>query len=236
MKVNSLRERFYHDEWLHNDSAFLELIQSRLRPEMRVLDAGAGAGDLFDYDLKDSVHELVGVNLDPRVETNPRLHRGVIADLTDLPFESESFDIIFSRYVFEHVVDPQALLKELRRVLKPGGRVLFLTPNKWHYVSLISRWTPHGFHEWINRRRGRSEDDTFPTVYRLNSRQDIRREFKNAGFVERSLTLRECCPNYLMFAWPAFLLGVGFERLVNAHPIMSGLRVNLLGDFEKPPA
>jgi len=227
-------KRYYQPDEYDNDIMFLEKIQSTVQPDMHILDAGAGTGEKFRYDLREQVKELVGVDLDPRVESNQRLHRGVKADITSTPFENEYFDIVFSRYVLEHVTEPQKFLKEIWRVLKPGGRFLFLTPNKWHYVCLVSRLSPHSFHGWVNRRRGRNESDTFPTTYRLNSRSDIRREFATAGFVERDLIMRECCPNYLTFALPAFLLGVAYERLGNSTGLLSGLRVNIIGDFEKP--
>ena len=200
---------------------------------MRVLDAGAGAGDAFPYDIKDSVRELVGVDLDPRVESNPRLHRGIVSDLMRIPCEDESFDLVFSRYVLEHVADPQAFLAEMRRILKPGGTFLFLTPNKWHYVSIAARLTPHAFHTWYNRKRGRADDDTFETLFRLNSARDLRREFRRAGFEERRIILRECCPNYLTFSLPSFLLGALYERLVNRFDVFKVLRVNIIGEFVK---
>jgi hypothetical protein len=76
--------------------------------------------------------------------------------------------------------------------------------------------------------------DTFPTVYRLNGRSAIRRHFRDAGFIEEELTVRECCPNYLTPAAPLFIVGVGFERLVNSTRLFAGLRVNILGHFTKP--
>ena len=110
---------------------------------------------------------------------------------------------------------------------------VFLTPNRWHYVTLISRITPPSFHTWLNRRRGRDDADTFPTRYRLNSSRQLEKHFARAGFVLESLTYRECCPNYLKFSRPLFLLGVLYERTVNRFEILRFLRVNLVGTFRK---
>lgn len=178
--------------------------------------------------------EIVGADFDSRVCENPLVHRGVVLDGTELPFEDGTFDLVFSRYVLEHVPDAGGFLREVYRVLKPGGSFLFLTPNKWHYVAIVSRCTPHTFHGWYNRLRGREETDTFPTVYRLNSRSAVRRHFTEAGFMEKELVMCECCPNYLTLSAPLFLLGVGFERLVNSSEVFAGLRVNILGHFCKP--
>ena len=50
------------------------------------------------------------------------------ADLTDIPFEDDDFDIIICSHVLEHVPDDKAAFRELYRVLKPGGHALLLTP------------------------------------------------------------------------------------------------------------
>jgi SAM-dependent methyltransferase len=46
------------------------------------------------------------------------------ADLYELPFPDNHFDFIYARLVFMHLTDPQKALQSLRRVLKPGGRIL----------------------------------------------------------------------------------------------------------------
>ena len=236
-RCENIKKKLYSPDYWDNDHVFLQLIEASIQPGSAVLDLGAGAGVKFQYELKSKVEpdgEIVGTDFDSRVCENPLLHRGVVMDGTKFPFCDSSFDVVFSRYVLEHVSDEAEFLKEVHRILKPGGSFLFLTPNKWHYVSIASRCTPHKFHAWYNRLRGRDEDDTFPTVYRLNSRTAVRRHFKRAGFLEEELIMRECCPNYLMLAVPLFLIGVGFERLVNSANILAGLRVNILGHFSKP--
>jgi len=206
-----------------------KLISEKVSSDSRVLDAGAGAGEMFSYDLKSRVREVVGADLDPRVESNPQLHRGIVTDLASIPVVDDYFDMIFSRYVFEHVQRPSAFLKEMNRLLRPGGSLIFLTPNKWHYVALAARLTPHRMHERFNRMRGRGDEDTFSTVYRLNSASDLRRELRMSGFVEERMTFLECCPNYLTFAQIPFLCGVAYERFVNSSELFAQLRVNILG-------
>jgi SAM-dependent methyltransferase len=233
MDINKLKQWAYDPDQFDNDTVFRQMIYDAVGSESRVLDAGAGAGELFQYELKDKAMEIVGVDLDPRVERNPQLHRGICANLTNIPVEDNYFDLVFSRYVLEHIDNPQEFLQEIYRILKPGGCFLFLAPNRWHYVSIIASFTPMWFHNWYNRLRGRQEDDTFPTVYHLNTRSRIRRQFRFAGFEERKLIFRECCPNYLTFSIPTFLLGVVYERLVNCSDLLSTLRVNVLGVFYK---
>lgn len=233
MKATKLKQRLYSVNMHDNDGFFRDYILDSVQPDFHILDAGAGGGEKFPYDLKDRCQEMIGVDLDPRVVDNPQLNRGVVADLTKTPFENETFDLIFSRYVMEHVQAPPAFLAEMNRILKPDAQFIFLTPNKYHYVSLIAAITPDRCHSWYNKTRGRQEDDTFPTVYRLNSTRSIRNEMTAVGFTENQIIYRECSPNYLMFSRIAFLLGVAYERFVNASNFFQKLRVNIIGSYTK---
>jgi len=93
-------------------------------PGARVLDAGAGAApyrplfahcDYVALDWPGSVHAGAG-GLD------------VVADLHDLPLADASFDVVVCTEVLEHVAEPAVVLAELRRVLRPGGRLLVTVP------------------------------------------------------------------------------------------------------------
>ena len=233
--VGSLSRRFYPDgERSDPVAVFLERLEQIARPTDDVLDLGAGAGSLNDYALKGRVRRLVGVDMDPRVARNPLLDAGCRADICALPFRDCSFDVVFSIYVLEHVDRPADLVTDIARVIRPGGRCVVLTPNAFHYVTLISRLTPTRFHRWVNNRRGRACGDTFPTFYRLNSHRALRHHFERAGLKTVTIESIEVQPNYLTFNALAYAAGVAFERIVNATELFSSLRVNLIGVFQKP--
>jgi SAM-dependent methyltransferase len=232
--VRALRERFYPDVVQRDPVAvFVQRLERSVKPTDDVLDLGAGAGELNTHALKGRVHRLVGVDVDPRVGINPLLDAGIRADIGMLPFRDCSFDIVFSIYVLEHVNGPGKLAAEIGRVLRPGGVCLMLTPNILHYVTLLSQLTPARFHKWINARRGRPPEDTFPTLYLLNSRRALDDHFTGAGFERVSIDLIEVQPNYLTFSALSYALGVGYERLVNATELLSPFRVNLIAVFKK---
>jgi len=212
---------------------FLRMVERYLDPSLDVLDLGAGSGLRNAYDFKGRARRMVGVDLDPRVRDNPLLDEGVVGSLTDLPFEDASFDLAFSMYVLEHVADPPQFVREVRRVLRPGGVFLALTPNRNHYVPLLASILSERFQKWYNKKRGRDEEDTFPTVYRLNTLRDLKTHFRREDFVLREFRAIEVQPRYLSFCVPAFLLGAAYERIVNATERLAGLRVNLMCAFEK---
>ena len=233
----AIKRKLYSPEEYDNDSVFLRMVEEHVRPGSCVLDLGAGAGQRWSHGLKSRTKPagtVVGADFDPSVTRNPLLDEAIVLQGSGLPFADNSFDVVFTRYVMEHVTSPAEFLSEIHRVLVPGGMFLFLTPNKWHYVCMAARCTPAWFHRVYNRWRGRAESDTFPTVYQLNSRSAIRRHFDEAGLLERELAMRECCPNYLTLWAPLFLLGVVYERLVNATGLFAFVRGNILGCFAKP--
>jgi SAM-dependent methyltransferase len=216
-----------------DDQLFRERIASHLHPHSDLLDLGAGAGIVPQMNFRGLGARVCGVDLDPRVVSNPALDEGRIANAERIPYENARFDIVFSDNVLEHLEEPARVFREVARVLKPGGVFLFKTPNKWHYMPTIARLTPHSFHRYVNVLRGRPKTETFPTRYRANSYRDVTRLAANAGLVVESVELIEGRPEYLRIAWPTYVLGVAYERLVNLSEVFASVRILLVGTLRK---
>lgn len=232
-RVATLLDRFYpdyRDETWH----YHRLIEKHLRSGMQVLDAGCGHRSDTAF-LQAAGCRVFGVDLDPRVAQNPGLHFAIRGRLEQLPLADQSVDLVISRYVAEHLEDPVVVLAEVARVLRPGGKFVFLTPNRWHYVSVVARLTPLAFHSWVNARRGVASDDVFPTFYRLNTRSRIAALAQQAGLQPVESRIFETRPNYLLFSVPTFYLGLLYERIVNRLSWMAPIRVNIVAVLEKPP-
>jgi ubiquinone/menaquinone biosynthesis C-methylase UbiE len=60
----------------------------------------------------------------------------VQADVQDMPFEKNSFDLVISCETIEHVPDPSAAVREMYRVCKPGGTLYLTTPNYFNFMGL----------------------------------------------------------------------------------------------------
>jgi SAM-dependent methyltransferase len=103
-----------------------------LAPGARVLDVACGSGFGLNM-LREAGACPVGVDLDfaaLRAARATEPARLVRADAVRLPLPSEAVDLVVSFETIEHIPDAAALIAELRRVLRPGGRLVLSTPNR----------------------------------------------------------------------------------------------------------
>lgn len=224
-----LDQRLYPGVSNHwDDELFRARILARIKPEHDVLDLGAGAGIVSQMNFRGKVKRICGVDPDPRVLENPYLDDAKIGTGESIPYPDASFDIVFADNVLEHLPEPQTVFLEVARVLRPGGIFLAKTPNSWHYMPLIARLTPHGFHRFVNRLRGRAEVDTFPTKYRANSRPMVLNLAAQTGFESDSIERIEGRPEYLRIATVTYLVGWLYERMVNSIGALEPFRILLV--------
>jgi SAM-dependent methyltransferase len=113
-----------------NYLADLTLVGS-YKPEGAFLDIGTNMG-FFLRHTRNRRWTVTGVEPSPTLSELARRHFGlnvITGFLDDVKFPDESFDIVAMTDVFEHIVDPKAMLREVRRILKPNGIVFVKVPN-----------------------------------------------------------------------------------------------------------
>lgn len=112
-----------------------------------ILDVGSGSGQILKHILKHTTSEttIVACDLSPQmlIRARERLNTErvdfVAADMTHLPFADNSFDCITCGWVIEHLPEPTPGLKEMTRVLKPGGSLLLMATEDTITGALSSR-------------------------------------------------------------------------------------------------
>ncbi|MGH8556772.1 MAG: class I SAM-dependent methyltransferase [Methylococcales bacterium] len=237
MITQQLFRRFYPDSRHDGTRAFYGWVRQYTGADTVMLNLGAGPATGNPVRVfKGEVARVVGADIDPIVLENSELDEAHIIVHGSLPVPTDGFDIVLSDYVLEHVAQPRQVMSEVHRVLKPGGSFFFRTPNKYHYVSLIARATPHWFHNlFANRVRGLIEDphEPYPTYHRMNSRKSLQRIAQGVGFGSMAFRMIEAQPSYLMFHALPFLMGVVYERTVNRYEVLAGLRANIFGRLVK---
>lgn len=96
-----------------------------------LLDVGCGNGG-FAASMKRRGWTVRGTDFDPSAAASARQAHGVtvdIGDLREIRYDDKSFDAITAKHVIEHVREPLEFLTECWRLLKPGGKLVFTTPN-----------------------------------------------------------------------------------------------------------
>jgi len=211
-----------------------DMVRRHLRPNSAVLDAGCGRGR-DEFDLQGACAMSVGLDPSPEIQHNPWVRHRLRGDLHFLPFSDGSFDVVIASNVLEHLGQPGKVFAEVSRVLREGGKFIFVTPNKTHYSSLIARSTPLWFHRWANARIGIAEEDVFPKFYRANTRAKLQSLANSAQLKLEQWDLFECCPGNLAIVWPAFLLGCIYGWIIQRFRMLAGLRAQIRAVFVKAP-
>lgn len=232
--AHRLLERWYADV-PHPYRLFERRIDELMGQGTRVLlDAGCGRTVPVLRKYLGRAERLIGIELVEFTDVPPGIETHN-ADLGSLPLEDASVDLIVSRSVFEHLTDPDAVYLEFGRVLRPGGRVVFLTANMWDYGTLVARLVPNRLHGRIVKAvEGRAEEDTFPTAYRTNTRGDVDRLSAAAGLHVESFEYLSQYPNYLLFNGLAFAVGAAFENVIRRVEFLKLLRGWILVTLVKP--
>ena len=216
---------------------FHRLCEAAIPPGSRLLEIGSGPSNASS-DFFATRGTLTGLDIDPAVRGNRALTQAEVFDGGRFPFADATFDACVSNYVVEHVPNPPGHLDEVRRVLRPGGVYVLRTPNRFHYVALISASTPHWFHELVaNRVRGLPEDAhaPYPTCYAMNTRSALRRLATASGLELEVLKMVEKEPMYGLASRLTFYPFLAYERMVNATERLGGLRANIFAVLRKRP-
>jgi ubiquinone/menaquinone biosynthesis C-methylase UbiE len=174
----------------------------------------------LDYD-KCSLHKHISIkNL-------------ILGDISKLPFKDGSFSLITSNMVFEHLNDPLAQLIEIYRILKPGGRLIFHTPNLYGYLTIISMFIPKNLKiRIIFLLEKRKAEDVFPTYYRINTENAIRLFGQRVGFKINKIRMIVSIPQFWKIP-PIAVIELLLIKLL-MKPFCRNFRMNIIATLVKP--
>ncbi len=218
--------------WKPSTWVYQEIVASCLGPGVKVLDLGCGRGGVMER-----LHPLAGITVGVDADlASLREHRAPVifrvqAVAEMLPFAPCSFDLVISSWVLEHLAEPEKAFGEIARVLKPGGRFIFLTPNLLNPIPRLGRELARlgSFLQCflVAGLYGRRSQDVFYPYYRANTPGRIEELAAGAGLRKISLLLIED-PTYLAFNRLSFRLGIFVEKFIPRER-----KVHLVGVYEK---
>jgi SAM-dependent methyltransferase len=223
--------------WRSSGEQLEALVRGYVTPETSVLDLGCGRGGVVELFWRD-VKLAAGIDPDSPSLTGHRAPGMPILRAVGerLPFAGESFDLVVCVWVLEHLREPLEVFREVRRVLRPGGHFVFLTPNLRNPLLVLNRVgkaLPLVQSRLVSRFYGRLEADTFPVQYRANTVGALR-ALAAAGGLEVTELRVVPDPTYLAVNGFMFTTSVLAERLMP-----KGWGVHLVGDLtrdsDRPP-
>jgi SAM-dependent methyltransferase len=163
----SAKERYALYPWLPEVGEFEN------HPYERVLEIGCGTGcDLLQFIQNNAI--ATGIDITPaharlaRERTQAEVY---CADARYLPFESESFDYVYSVGVLHHIADADRMVKEIFRVLRSGGRFTVIVYARWS-PFVFSRILKFGWNWKLH-----FENSTDPVYIKLYTKRKLERLF-----------------------------------------------------------
>lgn len=114
----------------------IKVLNSLFQESLSILDMGCGEGTRLNTLSKNTNHKIkklfgidensTAINMAKRKYPEINFIKG---DLVKLPFNDNEFDLLYSSYVFEHLIKPEIVIKEAIRVLKKNGKLFIVAPN-----------------------------------------------------------------------------------------------------------
>src|SRR5205823_1336465 len=128
---NAYRERYraIRPGWKSSGDQLEAMVRSHVTARSRILDLGCGRGGVVEL-LWREVELAAGLDPDsPSLSEHRAQGMPVVRGVGErMPFVDESFDLIVCLWVLEHLKDPVEAFREVRRVLRPRGHFVFVTP------------------------------------------------------------------------------------------------------------
>jgi ubiquinone/menaquinone biosynthesis C-methylase UbiE len=218
--------------WNESLDIYKDVIDANVHEHTAILDIGCGHGD-FLRDIYARTEHTYGIDPDAQaLKLNTVISHTIVGSAYSLPFADNFFDVIVSAWVLEHLDQPETAFREIYRVLKPGGVVIFLTPNTWNYNVWLIRAIPNRFHDFLTRRLyNRQEHDTYPVRYKVNSIRRIEHILRPIGFRQARLIFNGD-PSYISFNNLLFKFACLLETILDLKPLQC-MRVHLIGVYQK---
>ena len=201
------------DEYRFDKLAYLpQLVDFAGFKGQRVIEIGCGIGtDLVRFarggaivtgvDLSDTAVRLAKTNFD----VNGARGRFVIGDGAALPFPNNSVDVVYAHGVLQYSADPRAIVEESQRVLRPGGRAIFMVYNRVSWLMALSRIMNVGLEH---------ADAPGLRLYSIDEFRTLVRGFTGVSIVPERFPVK----SRLHHGWKAALYNQVFVGFFNALP------------------
>jgi len=174
----------------YSQYAYEEVLEKSVGSNTRWLDLGCGHHILPEWRnqqeqvLVKRCKSVTGLDYDLESLLKPSIiSKKVRGEVSHLPFKNQSFDLVTANMVIEHLEHPEIEFTEVNRILAPGGRFIFHTPNAFGHPSIMTRMVPDRIkNQLAYLLDGRPPGDIFKTHFKANTRKRIDALARANGF------------------------------------------------------
>lgn len=217
--------------WNDSVSIYKSIVSPLITPDTVVLEAGCGFSNMYREEYK-KAKRIIGVDIDESyLQANDVIQEKIVADLSNFPqVQNESVDLIISSWVLEHLKEPEKVFSEFSRVLKKGGKLVFITPNSLNYIVVLNRFMPKFLRNKIARMLTKDLTvDPMQTFYRANSEGKLKDlAQKNYFGIEKFIINGD--PTYVAINKFFFYIGVLIEAILSL-PLLNKTKVHIIAEF-----
>jgi ubiquinone/menaquinone biosynthesis C-methylase UbiE len=248
-KVGMIREWCFQTYWMlqrtltprleYAQYLYEQILTREVTPGIIWLDLGCGHQLLPEWRAREEKallldKTIVGIDYDfPSLLKHQNLSLKVCGSISQLPFRKDSFDLVTANMVVEHLDDPETQFREIGRILKPGGRFIFHTPNRHGHFALMRRLTPRrAKNRLIHVLDGREPEDVFEVHYRANTKRKIEQLSESSGLHVVKIRMLVTDAVFKMI-FPLAAVELIWIRALMTRPL-EGLRTNIAAILQKP--
>lgn len=231
--IDKLLKRYYYGKpgRISECDNWISLLSRYVNKNHRVLDLGCGQTNKYTKLLTKLSDNIVGLDVDDKVLENIHLKEAYVYDREKLPFEKNTFDIVVSHAVMEHIKYPDLIIMEIARILKRGGYFISCQPNRFHYIVALGSIIPYNLRLKVNSwARGENlvkDRDFYPTFYRFNTPRTCKSLLIKNGFEITKFSMLEDAPFYHAGNRFLFMSMMAYERIVNYIELLSNCRSSI---------
>ena len=207
--------------WAEFDTAVQAYLR-KLDPGSVVADLGGGRRFIYSHWVPKDV-KVWAIDIDPdELELNSDVDTKILGDVSkSLPIDSNEVDLILSRALLEHVEDNESALREMHRILKPGGRMIHFIPARYSTFGVAARVLPFEqlkklLHLAIPGTIGIVE---FPVFYNLCTAKKLSRNLEVLNFGDISVKTCYYASSYFYPVLPAYLVVVFYQFIIRKMKI-----------------
>lgn len=211
-------------------TVFLREVEKVVTPSSVLVDVGCGRAS-YGAEVYSKAKKRIGLDVDEYAKENPIMDEVHIMTGELFPLPDACADAVTAQWVVEHVEHPDVFLREVHRVLKPGGSFVFMTTNIRCPLIRITSFIPLSVASFIRTKvLNFSHDETFPRIYAMNASHTLKKLAEEHGFEVVTIDHVESF-GYFRFSKPLLIAYIYATKLV--RKFSRNREMHIVGVFKK---